>query len=141
MQSMIVTPVISAVIMQIFHPIATPAIKTILTPQAIPIILLPNSRLIVWNVIPPCRVGNLLISQCMMPNFSRYSQENIKVNGTNVLIAIPTPVTMLFIPVSIVMSITGKRWMTSIRENRIINITVRPAWSATQEGITNKESI
>ena len=125
--------------MQIIHPLAIPATRLILTIQAIPIILLPNSRLIAWNVIPHCRVGNQPGSRCMMPSFFRYSQENIRVNGTNVLTAIPTPVTMLFLPVSTVMSITRLRWMTSIQKNKIISITVPHAWIATPEGITKIE--
>ena len=109
MRLMNVMHAIPAVIIQIFHPIATPATRLILTIQAIPIILLPNSRPIVWNAIPPCRDGNQPISRYMMPSFSRYFRENIRVNGTTVLTAIPTRRTMLFLPVSIVMSITGTK--------------------------------
>ena len=136
-----VTDVIQAMTMQILHPNASPVIKQIITLQPIPIILQLNSPLNVWNAIQPGQIGNQPISRCMMLSFSRYSQENIRANGTNVAIAIPTRVTMLFLPASIVMSITGQIWMISIPEKEIISITVWPVWIATQQGVTNKDLI
>ena len=63
--------------------------------------------------------------------FSTYSQENIMVNGTIVLIVIPILRIMQFSPALTVMSTTAQKWMISIPMRLITNIPVWLVWIAT----------
>ena len=55
-------------------------------------------------------------------------------NGTLVPTAIAIRQTILYSPVSIAMSTTAQKWMTSIPMKLIMNIPVWHVWIATRQG-------
>ena len=138
MRYLIVTDAMTYLTIPIFRrnaSLVTSLIIIILPTQIIWRLIFPR---IVWNAILPGLIGSLRNSEYMTLNFSQYSRGNITMNGTPVPTATAIRLITLYFPVSIVMSTTAQKWMTSIRMKLIMNIPVWHVWIAIPGGVTNR---
>ena len=127
-----VTNVMFRVTIPMCRQIVFPATRRITMPLPIPTTSQQELTTFAWSATPPYPDGNRPNSPYMTHSFSPYTQERMAIDGTVVLNVTATLPTIPFLHASIAMNITVQTWITSIRVKLIMNISVWPAWIATQ---------